>query len=136
MNKTDILTDIERNPIFYLATERDHQPRVRVMTIEKATPEGIIFGTDVYKDVYKELRDNPKVEMCFFYEGKQVRISGVVEVYDNINLKKEMVKKKPFLQPLIEKDGYDAMVLYHVKKAKAYVWTPESGGEPKVYVDL
>ncbi len=96
MNKADILTYIERNPIFYLATEKDHQPRVRVMTIEKATSEGIIFGTDIYKDVYKELKDNLKIEMCFFHEGKQVRISGVVEVYDNINLKKEMVEKKNF----------------------------------------
>ncbi len=136
MNKTDILAYIERNPIFYLATEKGHQPHVRVMTLEKASPKTIIFGTDRYKDMYQELKDNPKIEMCFFYEGKQVRISGVVELYDNISLKKEIVQKKPFLQPLIEKDGYEAMVLYQVTQAKACVWTPESGGEPKVYIDL
>ena len=66
----------------------------------------------------------------------QVRIEGQVQMLDDLELKKEIVAKLPFLKPLIESKGYEVLVCYSVKNAKGTIWTMESNFTPKQYIDL
>jgi uncharacterized pyridoxamine 5'-phosphate oxidase family protein len=85
------------------------------------------------------LQANPAVEMCFYAAGdenREVRIEGKVEMFDDLELKKIIVKDFPFLKPWIELQGYEAMVPYILKNGRATTWTMAAAFEPKQYIDL
>ena len=138
MTKEEVLEFINKNPLFSLATVEGNLPRVRIMMLYRADENGIIFITTTLKAVYKQLQANPAIEMCFYNqkEFRQVRIEGNVEILDDLELKKEVVEKLSFLKPLIESKGYEVLICYKVKKAKAIFWTMEKNFEPKEYIQM
>ena len=138
MTKQDIFEFVKKNPFCSLATVEGSLPHARIIMLYQADENAIIFTTTVLKDMYKQLQANPAVEMCFFnaQEMKQVRIEGTVELLDDIELKKQIVEKLPFLKPLIDSKGYEVLICYSVKNAKAHLWTMETNFEPKQYIEL
>ncbi|OHB77062.1 MAG: pyridoxamine 5'-phosphate oxidase [Planctomycetes bacterium RBG_16_55_9] len=138
MNKEEILEFVAKNPLFSLATIEGHRPRVRKMMLYRADENGIIFVTGRQKALYEQLQVNPVVEMCFFNtdEGRQLRIEGTVEMLDDLELKKQVLERFTFLKPWIEKQGYDVLICYRLKDAKATPWTLETNFEPKTYIPL
>jgi pyridoxamine 5'-phosphate oxidase len=128
---------LNANPTCYLATVEGNEPHVRAIGIVKAGEDGIIIETGTFKDMYKQMVDNPNVELCFFNtkEGVQIRVSGAVEPVEDIELKKEIVAQRPFLKQRVEEGGYGAMGVFRLK-GKAYVWSFQTAAEPKEYVQL
>ncbi|HBA89949.1 MAG TPA: pyridoxamine 5'-phosphate oxidase [Geobacter sp.] len=140
MNKKEIMEFINVNPIFHLATVDGETPHVRGMLLYRADENGIVFNTGKIKDLYHQLIENPNVEMCFtngiFENLIQVRVSGKVEPVEDLELKKEIVKKREFLKPWVDKVGYDQLAVYVMKKGEATVWTMSTNTEPKEFVEL
>jgi pyridoxamine 5'-phosphate oxidase len=104
----------------------------------RADENGIIFTTGENKDVHRQLLANPVVEMCFYSAGqnRQVRISGTVEVLEDLELKKHVVKDYPFLKDWVDREGYDVLIVYRLQNARATVWTMETNFQPKKYTRL
>jgi uncharacterized pyridoxamine 5'-phosphate oxidase family protein len=69
-------------------------------------------------------------------EWIQVRVSGVAELVEDMDLKKEIVAKHDFMKPVVAARGYDIIAMYRIKKAKAAVWTFPTNFEPKTYVEI
>ena len=138
MTKEEVLEFAIKNPVCSLATIEGNQPRVRMIMLYQADEDGIIFVTGRQKDLNKQLQTNPVVEMCFFNQevGRQVRIEATVEMLDDLELKKQVLEKFTFLKPWIEKQGFDVMICYRLKDAKATTWTMETNFEPKTYIQL
>jgi len=138
MTKEEVLEFATKNPVFSLATIDGNQPRVRSMMLYKADENGIIFCTGRDKAVHKQLQANPAVELCFYSaeQGRQVRIEGTVEMLDDLELKKQVVEAFSFLKPWVEIQGYEVMICYRLKNAKAITWTMETNFEPKQYIQL
>ncbi len=138
MNKTQILELINTNPVCHLATVEGDQPRVRGMMTYKADEEGIIFHTGDFKDLYQQLLKNPKVEICFNSsdQRKQIRICGVVEFLDDLDLKKEIVSARPFMKLQIDKQGYDMLIVFRVTHLKAAMWSMATNFEATTYIEL
>jgi uncharacterized pyridoxamine 5'-phosphate oxidase family protein len=76
------------------------------------------------------------VEMCFNKQGVQVRVSGKVEVVEDMALKQGMVTKWAFLKPLVEARGLDILVVYRLINSLATVWTKGADSKPKSYIQL
>jgi|WetSurMetagenome_2_1015567.scaffolds.fasta_scaffold254062_1 pyridoxamine 5'-phosphate oxidase len=138
MTKKEILEFIKANPMCSLATVEGTQPRVRIIMLYRADEKGIIFITTSMKALYKQLQANPAVEMCFYNpkEFRQVRIEGKAEILNDMELKKQVVEKLSFLKPLIDSKGYDVLICFRLKKAKAHLWTMETNFTPKEYIEL
>lgn len=140
MNKKEILQFINTNPIFHLATVEGDTPHVRGMLLYRADEKGIIFNTGKIKDLYRQLSANPKVELCFsngiFENLIQVRITGTVEPLEDLDLKKEIVGKRDFLKPWVDKVGYEQLAVYALRNGVATVWTMATNIEPKKFVKL
>ena len=139
MTKDEVIKFINENPVFALGTNDGAQPRVRYMMTSFADEEnGITFCTGKNKDLYKQLCENPAVELCYISgdHSMQVRVAAAVDDIEDIELKKATVEKFEFLKPWIEQEGYDAMAVFGLKNAKATVWTMETNREAKKYVDL
>ena len=109
-----------------------------MMMLYRADDDGIIFNTGENKDIHRQLSKNSNVELCFYNaeQGKQVRVSGSVEEIEDLELKKQVVKDFPFLKEWVDKEGYDVLVVYCLKRGKATVWTMETNFKPKEYIQL
>jgi pyridoxamine 5'-phosphate oxidase len=140
MNKSEIFEMLNANPVLHLATVDGDKPHVRGLLLYKADEHGIMFHTGKMKDLHKQLTQNPNVEMCFnngnFENLVQVRVSGTVELIEDLELKKEIVQKREFLKPWVDEMGYDFMAVYNLKKGSATVWTMGTNFEPKEFIEL
>ncbi len=87
VNRTEILKFLNSNPACHLATAEGAQPRVRGVLIYRADQSGILFQTASSKDLYKQLRQNPDVELCFNNtdNSKQIRVRGKAELIEDQN---------------------------------------------------
>lgn len=112
------------HPVCSLATVDGDQPRVRTFLLWRANENGFYFETFNPKDVYRQMKDNPKVEICFFNnesdfeKAKTMRLSGKVEFLEDADLKKQLLQDWPFLQeaePILE--------LFRVASGEAFFWT-------------
>ena len=138
MTKSEILALINANPACHLATVEGDAPHVRGILLYSADEKGLVFHTGKTKDLHRQLTMNPKVEFSFndYQKGIQVRVSGSVELVDDIALKKEIVAKRDFLRPWVEQQGWDMLVVYRLRKGRATTWTMQTNFDPKTYVDL
>lgn len=137
MNQTEIFEFLNSHPVFYLATVDGNQARVRGIMLHKADKQGLVFTTAKYRDVYKQLRTNPKVEVCFHQEHLQIRVTGIAEEIDqDIELKKEIVAARDFMKPWIAKTGYEPMGLFRITHCVATEWRMGTTLAEKTYVSL
>ena len=134
MNKKEILAFITTNNIGWLATVEGNAARVRGMDTFRADENGLIFYTDKSKNVCKQMLKNPEIEVCYYAGGIQVRVRGKAEPVEDINLKKEIVSKRPFYGEMSEED-YKAMAVFRLK-GKATTWTMQDGDGPAKFIDL
>jgi uncharacterized pyridoxamine 5'-phosphate oxidase family protein len=138
MTKEEVFEFITKNPVFALATVEGNQPRVRYMMLYRADENGIIFSTGQQKDVHQQLQANSQVEMCFQNpdSGQMVRISGKVEVLEELELKKRIVDDYPFLREWVDSEGYDVLITYRLRGGMATTWTMETNFTQKEFIDL
>lgn len=140
MDKNKIFEILNANPVFHLPTVEGNKPHVRGLLLYKADENGIIFHTGKMKDLHKQLTQNPQVEMCFnngnFENLVQIRVSGTVELIEDLELKREIVQKREFLKPWVSQMGYDFLAVYNLKKGIATVWSMETNFAPKEFIEL
>jgi len=140
MTKHEILAHINKNLSCTLATCVDNKPHVRWMWMYRADEKGIIFHTGATKDVYKQLLENPNVELCF-YNGDpqnmvQVRVNGIAVKEKNMKLLDEIISSRPFLKPIVAQYGRDVIAVFRVTEMEAAVWTMASNLAPKELVAI
>jgi uncharacterized pyridoxamine 5'-phosphate oxidase family protein len=139
MTRDEILEFIKGHPACNLATvDSEGQPHVRGMLMYRADEKGIIFHTGDFKDLWRQILNNPKMELCFFdpKTGVQVRVTGTAKSVEDLELKEEIVMARPFLKPWVEKNGYQALKVFRVAGLRATVWTFNTNFDPKEYADL
>lgn len=138
MVKENIFQLMNENPVFHLATMDGDQPRVRGMLLFRADEEGIIFHTASTKDVFKQIMENPKVELCFQGQGSQIRVSGILEQVNDEKLKNEIFNhpSRKFLQAWKE-NGIDGLLqIFCLKNGTAVEWTMATNFEEKKPISL
>lgn len=142
MTADEIYKLMNNNPVFFLATVEDDQPRVRGMLLFKADEKGIIFHSGTMKDLYCQIVKNSKVELCFNGGGTQVRVTGKLEIVDDNNLKDEISEhpSRKFLKPWKEngdlKNFYETFAVFRLRNGIASTWTIEKNFAPKDSIQL
>jgi len=138
MNRAEIVEFARNNPICFIATAADNTPFVRTVMLHSADDSGLIFSTWKQKDFYRQIVQNPRVEICLYnpQQGRQIRLSGVLEALSDESLKDEIIRKFRFLNTQVQKMGRDSLVVYRLAKGQATSWTLSTAFEDKVYVDF
>ena len=106
--------------IYYLATVDNGKPRVRPFGTIEIFEDKLYIQTGKKKDVYKQIENNPNVELCAFKDGKWVRLSGELVPDDRVEAKKDMLDKNPSLRGMYNENDDNTIVLYF-KNAKAVI---------------
>lgn len=133
MDFQDCIKFVNENPVCCIGTMDGDQPRVRMFELWFADEEGFYFHTATSKKVTMQLKNNPKVELCFYSTqgpanvGTMMRVTGEVKFIGDLELKVKLFEEKPFLKALgIEKLEDPLLTVFHIYKGEAYFWTMDN----------
>ncbi len=133
MTKEEMIAFMNSNPVMHLATMDGDTPRVRAMLLFKADEKGIVFHTANTKDVYKQLMENPNVEICFNSPEMQLRVTGVAARDDDPVLREEIFNHptRKFLQAWKDNGIDNLMTVFRVTKCVGVTWSMMTNFDPK-----
>lgn len=139
LSKQEIFKLMNENPVFHIATMDGDQPRVRGMLLYRADENGIIFHTSSTKDIFKQIKKNPKVELCFQGNNCQIRVTGELLHIENDEKLREEIFVHPtrkFLQAR-KANGIDGLLqIFCLKNGVATQWSMETNFDEKQFVNL
>ena len=90
-----------------LATSEGNLPKLRIFQIMKQEGHVLYFATSAQKAVYRELRQNPNVEILAYADNISVRCSGMVNFNVEDDVKRWIYDNNPVLPRLYT--SYDQM---------------------------
>ena len=108
----EVLDFLKKAGTYYLATVEDDQPRVRPFGTAAVFEGRLCIQTGKRKDVSKQLQANPKAEICAFFEGTWLRITGELIRDDRIEAKRYMLECYPELRSMYDPEDDNTEVLY------------------------
>jgi len=134
----ELIKFANENPVAYVATVDNGEPRVRALGMWFADETGFYFQTGTMKEIAGQLEKNPHVEACYYHHegmiGQMLRISGVAEFVDDRNLKERLLNERPFLRDMgLTADSKD-LVIFRIAHGKGHFWTMQDNLKPKEYI--
>jgi len=142
MTGQEMYSFMTHNPAFFLATSEGNQPRVRGMLLYKADENGILFHTGTFKDLYRQLMVNPRVEPCFndFKAGIQLRAYGELESVEDLQIKEEIMAhpSRKFLRDWRDSGDFDidGLAVFRLIPEGATIWSMDRNFSGKESVVL
>ena len=133
MDRQGVLEFVKQHPISHMATLDGGKPRVRAMQTAIVDEAGLTFCTGSHKDLARQLTEDLAVELAYWdpKSGIQLRVCGEMECVDDLDVKTHIVEHVfPFLKPVVEHHGYDAVALFRLSRGETKQWTQERGHEP------
>jgi uncharacterized pyridoxamine 5'-phosphate oxidase family protein len=102
MDFTDCVKFATENPITFIGTMDGDQPRVRAFGMWFADKTGLYYHTSTMKDVCKQLKKNPRVELCFCSlpgpSLRSMRVTGKVEFVEGKALEERLLRDRPWMK--------------------------------------
>ena len=98
--------------VYYLATMEGDQPRVRPFATAHIFEGKLYIQTGKVKAVYKQLKANPKAEICAFINNQWLRVSGELIEDDRREARQSMLEDYPSLQSMYSADDGNTAVFY------------------------
>ena len=129
MNLQDCIQFANANPVCYIATVEGDQPRVRTVMALPADESGFYYFLLSMKNVCKQLKANPKVEVCYYNnppnpgEARQMRVAGSAElVTDRARIHKE-AEARAWLEPTLGQPVEPVLEIWRISHGDAHFWT-------------
>ena len=113
---------------YYIATIDGDQPRVRPFGTALIFENKLYIQTGKVKNVSKQMKKNPKIEICAVDAGKWVRVEAVAVEDDRTEARQKMLDAYPQLKNMYTADDGNCVVFY-LKDATATFYS--FGGEPR-----
>jgi pyridoxamine 5'-phosphate oxidase len=129
MDLTDCAAFATDHPVCYLATADVDQPRVRALLLWLADERGFYFMTMSPKSLSTQLHRNPRVEVCFYNgatelpDARTMRVTGVVEFLDDIELTHKVAEERAALEGLIGRALEPIAEVFRIHSGEAWFWT-------------
>jgi len=125
----DCIKFATENPVCYLATADGDQPRVRTWLMWYADTSGFYFVPLASKQVTEQLKQNPKLELCFYNNAadpadwKQMRVMGEAEFLEDEETLERAYENRSFLDPLLGFSAKPYLRPFRVPSGEAHFWT-------------
>lgn len=129
MQMSGINDFLNETKTFFLATIDGDQARVRPLGAHIEVNGIEHFGVGTFKDVYRQICENPKVEIVACKpDGVWLRYTGKV-VVDSESVADQFFAANPFLKDMYEKNGW-TMGTFHLEDATAVTINMMGPGTP------
>ncbi|WP_367360247.1 pyridoxamine 5'-phosphate oxidase family protein [Syntrophus sp. (in: bacteria)] len=115
---------IKANPVFHLATVEGNQARVRPFGFVMKRNGALYFCTNKSKDVYRQLVQNPDIEISGMGKDSWLRIRGRIAFDDSREGKAQVFEEMPDLLRMYPKGADDELfVTFYFTAAEAKLFT-------------
>lgn len=106
--------------VFFLATVDGDQPKLRPLGAHLEMGDKVIFGVGDFKNVYKQMVANPKVEIAACKpDGHWLRYTGKVVFEDDPKYAEAMLDAMPDLRNIYNEQTGNKMMAFHLEDATA-----------------
>ncbi len=125
--------------ICWVSTAEGNQPHVRIQALWFADKSGFYFSTLKTKAVYRQLVENPRIEVCFYAApqkpygqdgskdmGIEMRVSGEITFLYDERLKERLLNDRPVLRR-----NADKQVIFRIGTGEAWFWTAKDDDREK-----
>lgn len=116
--REEFFNDIKDAGALFLGTVDGDQPKVRPLGFRMLENDQIYFVTGKFKDAYKQMEKNPKVEFTGVVEGKIIRYTGEAAFDDDEALLEKAYEIMPMLKDMFAAPGLEPAV-FHLENACA-----------------
>lgn len=105
----ELLTKAE---VFYLSTVDGNKPKVRPLGFHLLKEDKIYFGVGTFKTVYKQMEENPNVEIAAWDGEHFLRYYGVANLDKQEEIAKEALSLMPEVAQLYNANGWEMGIFY------------------------
>ncbi len=103
---------LDEAKVFYFLTTDGAQPKGRPFGFHMLVDDKLYFGCGTFKDVYKQLVKNPKVEILAMIEGGFIRYDGQAKVVKDAALLDKVREVNGKLMEMYDKNGWEMGLFY------------------------
>lgn len=114
---------IEEAGMFLLSTEDGSQPKCRPMRAHFVVGERIYFATGRFKDVFRQMSDNPQVEIVSVKDNLFLRYWGTAVFEETYDMAESILDTTPQMRNVYTMEGDMKLEVFHLENAAAEVRT-------------
>jgi len=114
----DVVQFLNETGMFFLSTEDGDQPKCRPLGFKLMADGQLYFGVGDFKDVYKQMQKNPKVEIVASKPNCWLRIYGTAVFESDYTLAAKVLETSP-LKAIYNEETGNKMMLFHLEQATA-----------------
>ena len=119
-NVTKISEFLDKAKTFMFLTTDGDQPKGRPFGFHMVVDDKLYFGCGTFKNVFKQLSENPKVEVLAMADGEFLRYDGSVKIVKDENLLNKVREIMPQIMELYDKNGWE-MGLFYLENGHAEI---------------
>ena len=109
----------EAKTFYFLTTDGD-QPKGRPFGFHMMADGKLYFGCGTFKNVFRQLSENPKVEVLALNGGEFLRYDGCVKIVKDEALLGKVREAMPEIMALYDKNGWE-MGLFYLENGHAEI---------------
>ena len=125
MTAEELCEIIAKAKTLFMATVDGDQPKNRPISGHFIDGGRVIFGIGGFKEVYRQLATNPKLEFVGLYDGvKWLRLTGRAvfdEGAEREAHQEKMLETLPFLRNIYNAESGNKLMTFHLEDATAEV---------------
>ena len=105
---------LEEAGVFFLATVDGDQAKCRPLGFHMLVNDKIYFGVGTFKEVWKQVQENPKVEVVALNETKDkfIRYYGTATADDNPELVEKAFEIMPEIAAIYKENSWEMGIFY------------------------
>jgi uncharacterized pyridoxamine 5'-phosphate oxidase family protein len=106
--------------VFFLATEDGNQPKIRPLGAHLEMDGKVLFGVGDFKEVYKQMQQNPQVELVACkQDGHWLRYTGKAVFETDGKYAEAMLDAMPNLRDIYNETTGNKLAMFHIEDATA-----------------
>ncbi|WP_304090219.1 pyridoxamine 5'-phosphate oxidase family protein [Methanobrevibacter gottschalkii] len=103
---------LSKAEVFYLATVDGDKPKVRPLGFHLLHEDKIYFGIGTFKDAYKQIENNPNVEISAWDGEHILRYYGVADLTKNEEVVEKAFELMPEIGEIYKSNGWEMGVFF------------------------
>ena len=103
---------LDKAGVFYFLTTEGTKPKGRPFGFHMLVEDKLYFGCGTFKNVFRQLTENPQVEVLAMNEGEFLRYDGTAKVVKDESLLEKVREIMPDVMGLYDKKGWEMGLFY------------------------
>lgn len=105
--------------VVYLTTVDGNRPKCRPIGLHMLAGDKLYFGVGTFKDVYRQMQENPHVELCVCKDHEFLRYYGNAVFETDDKLACAAIASEPFLGQIYNEKTGKRLGIFHLENATA-----------------